>query len=277
MSMSEHTILLHDPTPIQRKGYTVPLKIIEDTRKEIDKLKKLGIIRNSKSNFCSPAFPILKKNGNIRLVVDYRQFNKQTLPTVYPLPLIHYYLQQLNGSKVFSQIDLNMGYYQIPIRESDVYKTGFTICNETYEFLRMPFGLANAPRTFQRTMQELLLSLNFTKVYLDDILIHSKREEEHLQHLKQVFEILRKAGASINFEKSHFNQQSVCSLGNIIAADGIKPDISKVCNFNIIKPKNKKQLQRILGLVNWFRPYIINISEKISEINSKLENSKKFT
>ena len=126
----EHSITLHTETPIRHKGYHVPLKILSDTKEELNKPIILGVIRKSKSLFCSPAFPILKKNGNIRFVIDYRQLNKQTIPITFPMPHIHEFLQQLKGSTIFSQLDLNLGYYQIQITLKDIHKTAFVICNE---------------------------------------------------------------------------------------------------------------------------------------------------
>lgn len=208
----KHQIMLKNKDPISHKGYPIPLKLIEETKYELNKLEEMNVIRRSKSIYCSPAFPILKKNGKIRLVVDYRQLNKQTIPASYPIPQIRDYLYQLSGSKVFSQIDLNMGYYQIAMHEDDIEKTGFTICNQQYEFLKMPFGLSNAPRTFQRAMYTLFEDCDFIKVYLDDILIHSANIEEHVNHLKCVFKRSSNINASINYEKSKFNVESICYL-----------------------------------------------------------------
>jgi hypothetical protein len=172
--------------------------------------------------------------------VEYRQLNKQTIPTIYPIPKIHDYLQQLSGSKVFSQIDLNLGYYQISMKPEDIHKTSFMICNQQYEFLRMPFGLANAPRTFQRAMNNLFYDYDFVKVYLNEILVHSTSIEKHYEDLKRVFEKLKEINASINFEKSNFNVKTVCYLGSIISEDGIKADISRFWKYERLVPKTKK-------------------------------------
>ncbi|MGL5707545.1 MAG: reverse transcriptase domain-containing protein [Aeromonas sp.] len=271
-----HSIPLTNEEPITLKGFKIPIPILAQVKKELEELIKLQVIRKSTSSFCSPAFPILKKNGKIRLVVDYRKLNEKTIIDGYPLPQISDFLLQLKASTTFSQIDLNMGYYQIEVKEEDVNKTAFTIAGENYEFLRMPFGLTNAPKTFQRAMNNLLSAFTFVKVFLDDILIHSENVESHYEHIKTVLEILRKSNISINIEKSKFLQTTVTYLGNIISSEGIKPDISRVSAMQAFIPKNKKGLQRLLGFINWFRPYIQNISNKLITITNKLKDNTKF-
>jgi hypothetical protein len=141
---TQHKISLVDQIPIFCKPYPIPHAIINDTRKEIERLINLGIIRESKSPYCSPAFPLKKKNGDIRLVIDYRKLNKKTIPMNFPIPRINDYLQELGGSKIFSQINLNMGYYQVKMCPEDISKTAFSLDRGHYEFLRMPFGFSNA-------------------------------------------------------------------------------------------------------------------------------------
>ncbi|KAG0420231.1 Retrovirus-related Pol polyprotein from transposon opus [Dictyocoela roeselum] len=160
------------------------------------------------------------------------------------------FLQSLKGSKYFTTLDLNQRYYQIPIRPSDIIKTGFRICGKTYVFRRMPFGLSNAPRTFTKVMQKILGILNFVKIYMDDILIHSSSENNHYEHLKIVLERLLKAGASINFEKSQFIKPEIRFLSHIINLDGIRADVSNLNDLKLAIPKTKKKLQKLLGYLN---------------------------
>ncbi|KAG0441899.1 Transposon Ty3-G Gag-Pol polyprotein [Dictyocoela muelleri] len=159
-------------------------------------------MRKSKSPFSSPAFPIRKRNGKIRLVVDYRDLNKNTLPIIQLFPMVHDCLLTLKGSKVFSQIDLNSGYYQISLDRNSIKYTAFSLGDSHYEFLRMPFGLTNAPMTFRKCMNDLFNGINYVKTYLDDILIHSKNDEEHLRHLENILDILNRNKISVNFEKA---------------------------------------------------------------------------
>ncbi|KAG0420461.1 Retrovirus-related Pol polyprotein from transposon, partial [Dictyocoela roeselum] len=206
----EHKIKLKEDVIINKKPYKIPHSIMKPCQEELIKLENLGIIRKSISTFSSPAFPIKKKNGKLRIVVDYRKLNEITVPQYYPLPSIMDLIMHIGDSKIFTQLDLNSGYYQIPMAEESIQYTGFSICNQHYEFLRMPFGLVNAPRTFQQTMLSILGHLNFVKVFLDDVLIHSADIETHLIHLKDVIELLKINGLTLNVEKSNIcaNQSS---------------------------------------------------------------------
>ncbi|KAG0418758.1 Transposon Tf2-9 polyprotein, partial [Dictyocoela roeselum] len=187
-------------------------------------------------------------------------------------------LHELSGSTVFSTLDLNQGYYQIPVRKQDISKTGFRICGKTFAFKRMPFGLTNAPRTFTKAISSILENLNFVKIYMDDILIHSKTEEEHYKHVATVLQKLKIAGASINFEKSKFNVKEVRFLGHILTQDGVRADISNLDHFHIQTPKTKKKLQRVLGYLNWFRPFVKNYATLTSNLYKKLKkNNEKFS
>lgn len=211
------------------------------------------------------------------MVVDYRKLNKVTKEAHYPIPKMMDMLNDLHGSTIYTQIDLNMGYYQILIHENDIAKTVFTINNETYEFLRMPFGLSNAPRTFQRAINNILTDLPYTKIHLDDIFIHSTNKKEHLQHIKTVIKRLHEANASINFEKSKFMQEEVVFMGNIISSKGIQPDTSRTSTYNNFEPQNKRQLQKLLGYMIWFRPIIKDLSKTSIQLTNKLQNNLKFT
>ncbi|KAF9761644.1 Transposon Tf2-9 polyprotein [Nosema granulosis] len=146
------------------------------------------------------------------------------------------------------------------------------------EFLRMPFGLSNAPREFQRLMNGKLSDLNFVKVFVDDILIYSKTPEEHSLHIEKVLQRLHTEGISINFDKSSFMKQEVKYLGKIINSEGIKPDISTIFKIeNDLVPKNRKQLMKILGVLNWFRDHIPALSTRIATLTSKLNADSPFT
>ncbi|KAF9762014.1 Retrovirus-related Pol polyprotein from transposon [Nosema granulosis] len=146
---------------------------------------------------------------------------------------------------------MNMGYCQIEIDKESISKTAFVLPFGQYEFLRMPFGLSNAPREFQRIMNEKLSNLNFVKVFVDDILIFSKSPEEHVEHIETVLSTLNREGVSINFEKSSFMKTEVKYLGKIINSEGIKPDISTIFKIeNDLNQKNRKQLMKLFVVLN---------------------------
>ena len=267
----EHEIKLKKEPKMIRRQYPVPLAIKKDSSMFLKDLETKGIITRSTSNYISPAFFIKKKNGELRLVIDYRNLNDCTINEKFPIPKIQDYLSQLQGSTYFSQIDLKSGYYQIRVKKCDQPKTAFMIANQTYLFKRMPFGLVSAPSTFQLCMMELLGHLEYVKVYLDDILIHSKTIDEHADHLENVFSILRNNTAEINFEKSSFCLEQVTYLGHIVTKDGIRPDISRIEKFKMPEITTKRQLQRLLGLINWFRPFVSNVSKKLNPLYDKLQ------
>ena len=192
----------------------------------------------------------------------------------YQLPAIHDYLLQLKESKIFSKIDLKNGYYQIAMKETDKPKTAFNLMGRTYQFRRMPFGLSNAPRIFQQTMVLILGDKPYVKFFLDNILIHSKSEEEHPIHIEEVIKTPHGHRISINFEKSSFAKEEVHYLGHIISAKGIKPDIEKVKKLRIPMARTRKDVQKLVGFLNWFRPFVKDLSNKLNSIYDKIKSER---
>ncbi|ORD97962.1 YG31B [Hepatospora eriocheir] len=171
---------------------------------------------------------------------------------------------------------MEKGYYQIKIDSNDTHKTAFALPNDLYEFTRIPFGLKNAPRVFQRVMQQILNVLDFVKVYLDDILIHSENIHDHIQHCKIILELLKNHNVKINFDKSKFIQYEVKYIGFIISNQGIKADMDKIDNIrNLHESQNVKQLQKFLGFVNWFRDFLPDLSKILIPLTDKLKNNSK--
>ena len=272
-----HEIKLSDNTPFIHAGYNIPLPKLEITRAEICRLERLEFIRPSKSQFVSAAFPIYKRNGSVRLVIDYRTLNKRTVPLRFPLPSIQTLLSQISNSSIFSQVDLNRGFYQIGMDKDSIEKTAFVFDNKTWEFLRMPFGLTNAPSTFQRSMCSLFAEFSFIKIYMDDILIHSSDIKSHLQHLQKFFEIANKANLSINFEKSKFACPQVRYLGRLIDKNGYRADPSRTDALLNFQPRNKGDLRKVLGIIQWFRPYLPKLSLRTHFISKMLQKNSTFS
>ena len=269
----KHTVLCENLKPFIQKQYPLPVSKIDETRRELDRLTKLGVIEPSTSNFVPPAFIIFKRNGQARLVIDYRYLNKHTTPMRYPLPTIQNLISQLHGSKVFTTIDLNLGYYQIELEANTKEKTAFILDNRTWQFTRMPFGLSNAPCTFQRAMCSLFGDLNYIKIYLDDLLIHSETEAHHITHLKEVLERIQEKNISVNFEKSKFMTTEVKYLGQKVTPEGVYPDNAKIDTLSEFTPKSKKDIMRAVGLIQWFRPYIKSLSEKLEFMTDQLQKN----
>jgi len=260
----KHTIDTGDTKPISQRAYRVTLKEKEVIKTEVDKMLEKGIIRRSNSPWASPVVLIKKKNGEIRFCIDYRKLNSITRKDSHPLPRIDDMLDTFEGSQWFTTLDLASGYWQVEMEEKDKEKTAFITHEGLYEFNVMPFGLCNAPATFQRLMHMVYGNLIFTKapVYIDDTNVHSKTFEQHLGDLEEVFGRLRDAKLKLRLEKCYLCFKEIKFLGYIIGSEGMKVDqekIEKVKNFPI--PKNVSELRSFIGLASYYRRFIKDFSK----------------
>ncbi len=275
----EFTIDLKDSVPVRSTPYPIPFHFYGKVKDEINRLLHLNIIKKSFSAYGSPCFAINKKNGSIRLVVDYRRLNTKLDDSAYPFPNIWDQLKSIPSSKYFSQIDITMGYHNVKIRQNDIPKTAFVLPWGQYEFNRIPFGIKTAPRCFQHIMSEILSEYEFVKVFIDDILIFSNTYEKHLIHLDKVLTALAQNNVSVNFEKSNFGKHTVHYLGYVIDEHGIKANHEKIKGFKQTLPKigkaTAKQIKGVIGFIEWFRPFIPNLSAKIDTINEKTRKNVK--
>lgn len=222
------------------------------------------IIRPSCSPWSSPIWVVPKKidasgQKKWRIVVDYRKLNDKTIGDRYPLPNITDLLDKLGRCQYFSTLDLASGFHQIEMSEEDIAKTAFNTEQGHYEYLRMPFGLRNAPATFQRVMDNILRGIQNERclVYLDDIIIFSTSLQEHITRLREVFDRLRAANFKIQLDKSEFLRKEVAYLGHVVTPDGIKPNPDKIRAIrNYPIPVNSKQIKGFLGLLGYYRKFI---------------------
>ena len=206
--------------PIHQRAYRTPLAKRKLIEQEIDEMLEAGVIRPSCSPWASPVTLVPKKDGTSRFCIDYRKVNNVTKKDRYPLPLIQDIFDQLSGASIFSTLDLKSGYWQLPVAAEDIEKTAFICHAGQFEYLRMPFGVANGPSTFQRLMNKVLAGLigQCCMVYLDDIIIHSKTPEDHAKHLQLVFDKLREAGLKLKRSKCTFGAQEVELLGYLVSS-----------------------------------------------------------
>ncbi|GBG72367.1 hypothetical protein CBR_g11945 [Chara braunii] len=243
--------------------YRMSPRELEELRKKLDELLEKGWIRPSSSPFGAPVLFVPKKEGELRIGIDYRGLNAITVKNVEPLPMIDDLLGRVQGCKYFSKIDLKSGYHQIEVHPDDQYKTAFRTRYGHYEFIVMPFGLTNAPATFQRCMNDLFRPWldKFVVVYLNDILVFSKTLQEHQGRLRQVLEKLREANFKINPKKCEWARTQVLYLGHVLDEDGIKPKDSKMAAIrDWPTPRALTELRSFLGLANYYRKFLRNFS-----------------
>jgi hypothetical protein len=257
---AKHDVEHHLPTqgpPVTSRFRRLDAAKLQAAKAEFAKMEAEGVIRRSDSAWSSPLHMVQKPDGSWRPCGDYRRLNLVTQPDKYPVPNIQDLSARLHGCTIFSKLDLRKGYYQIPMAAADVPKTAVITPFGLFEFLRMPFGLKNAGQRFRRLMDRVLAGLDFVFIYLDDVIVGSRSEEEHLHHLRLVFARLQQFGLVLNMDKCHFGVQEVEFLGHSISSSGAKPldkHVEAIRRFP--RPGDAKQLQRFLGLVNFYRRFI---------------------
>ncbi|KAI5151822.1 hypothetical protein ENBRE01_2411 [Enteropsectra breve] len=276
-SITEHRIETTGNQAITQKAYPVPLQFEKRVRAEIQKLLDQNIIRHSKSEWSSSIVVAEKANGSLRLCLDYRNLNSITIKDSYPLPNINEVIDSLSNAGIFSILDATSGYYQFNIAEADRKKTAFRFKGGFYEFVRMPFGLCNAPATFQRAMDTILQGINgeFVIPYLDDIIIFSKNKHEHQKHIRIVLGKLQEHNIILNPAKCKFYRSEIKFLGRLISKGIVKPDPDKISSIqNFEYPKTIKELRSFLGLLNFCREFIPSLSRKAHPLFTLLEGEK---
>lgn len=239
--------------------YHMSPRELEELKKQLTELIDKGFIQPSKSPYGAPILFVPKKNGKLRMCVDYRALNKITIRNRYPLPRIDELLDRLHGATIFTKLDLQSGYHQIRIAPQDVPKTAFRTRYGHYEWKVMPFGLTNAPATFQTLMNNIMAPCldKFVIVFLDDICIYSKTSEDHLIHIDKVLSILQQHQLYVGLDKSAFGQHEISFLGHVISADGVKPDPKKVLAVQEWPaPKTVREVRAFLGLTGYYRKFI---------------------
>ena len=279
-----HGIVLDNDRPVYIKPRRYPQAMKEVIKSQITELLKQGIIRKSSSVFNSPVWIVPKAPGSdgkpkYRLVIDFRELNRRTREEKYPLPRVEDILDRMHGARVFSVLDLKSGYHQIQMRDEDIAKTAFSFERGHFEFLRMPFGLRNAPSTFQRLMDEVLEGLdeNFCQIYMDDIIIFSRDERAHDKDLRRLFERLRRYGLKIAKEKSHFYKSEVKFMGHVISEKGVRPNPEKTDAIKRMTiPKNPKEVRGFLGVINYYRRFVKNLSEITKPLTKLLQKGSRF-
>ncbi|GBG71067.1 hypothetical protein CBR_g8366 [Chara braunii] len=271
--ISHEIILEAGAVPPKGSIYRMSEEELTVLRAQLDDLLDKGWIRPSSSPYGAPVLFVRKKNKDLRLCIDYRKLNAQTVKNAGPLPRIDDLLERLGGAKFFSKLDLKSGYHQISIRPQDRYKTVFKTRYGHFEWVVMPFGLTNAPATFQAAMTNEFRAMldRFVLVYLDDILVYSRTLEEHLDHLRRVLERIRRAKFKANRDKCEFVHQELEYLGHFVTPQGISPLSDKIQAVqDWAEPRNVTDVRSFLGLAGYYQRFIKGYS-KIAAHLTKLQ------
>jgi hypothetical protein len=274
-----HAIDTRDSKPINTQAYQLNPQQLQEQQKQIEMLLQLGLIRESSSPWGSPVLFVPKPGGKWRMCVDFRAINEVTVKNGYPLPRVQDCLDALAGALWFTKLDLVSGFWQVLMEASSIKKTAFNTRMGKYEFLVMPFGLCNAPATFQTLMNKVLREFlwKFVVVYLDDILIYSKTVEEHAEHLQQVFNVLQQESLFVSVKKCVIGVQEVQFCGHLITINHTQPLQDKV---EIIKswptPQNAQQVRQFLGLASYYRRYIHRFAKLAAPLSDLLKEEDVF-
>ncbi|KAL2938982.1 Transposon Ty3-I Gag-Pol polyprotein [Bienertia sinuspersici] len=271
--------LLPGVAPVSKAPYRMAPLELQELKTQLGELLEKGYIRPSVSPWGAPVLFVKKKDGGLRLCIDYRELNKVTIKNKYPLPRIEDLFDQLKGASLFSKIDLRTGYHQLRIKKDDIPKTAFRTRYGHYEFTVMSFGLTNAPAAFMdimnRTFHEYLDK--FIVVFIDDILIYSRSREEHEEHLRRTLDILRRDRWYAKLSKCEFWLKRIAFLGHIVSNEGVSVDPSKIKAVSEWpRPTNVTEIRSFLGLAGYYRRFVKDFSRIAQPITRLMRKEVKF-
>ncbi|KAL0541779.1 hypothetical protein IC582_021836 [Cucumis melo] len=273
--MIDHEIkLVPGAKPPAKNAYRMAPPELAELQKQLDELLNAGFIRPAKAPYGALVLFQKKKDGSLRLCIDYCVLNKLTVRNKYPLPIITDLFDRLHGAKYFSKLDLRSGYYQVRIAEGDEPKTTCVTRYGAFEFLVMSFGLTNAPATFCTLMNQVFHEYldKFVVVYLDDIVVYSMTMEEHRDHLQKVFQKLKENQLYVKREKCSFAQERINFLGHVIECGRIGMEEGKIAAIrDWTMPKSVSELRSFLGLANYYRRFVQGFSKRASPLTELLK------
>ena len=261
----------------EAKGQLPPMQpiICTEPMEHIQEMLDRGAIRPSQSPWCNAVVLVRKKDGGLWFCIDFRRLNSWTKKDAYPLPQMQETMESIVGTRFFSTMDLKLGFWQVKMAKDSQQYTAFMVGSMgVYEFLRMLYGLCNAPVTFQRLMQNCLgeLNLTYALIYLDDLIVFSRTEEKHLHCLRVVFAHFLEHGLKLKLSKCHFLQDEITFLGHEISADGMKPGTANLKAIAEMAPlKTYTEIRQFTGMTGFFRWFIKGYSKIAKPLNDLLE------
>jgi hypothetical protein len=264
---------------VSRTPYRMSTPELVELKLQLKEMMDKGYIRPSVSPWGAPVLFVKKKDGTLRLCIDYKQLSKVTIRNKYPLPRINDLFNQLGGASIFSKIDLRSGYHQVRIKGEDIHKTSFRTRYGNYEFVLVPFGLTNAPATFMCLMNNVLSKFldKFKLVFIDDRLIYSKNREEHEEHLRLVLQVLREHQLYAKLNKCDFFQKQIHYLGHVLSEEGVAIDPDKIMSImEWPTPKDVSNIRSFMGLTGYYRRFIKDFSKIGCPITALQKKGTKF-
>ena len=263
--------------PISQKPYPIAMKHYQWVKEEIEKLLAAKVIHSSRSSRSVPIIEVPKGDGGKHLVIDYRALNKVTRKFTWPMPKLEDIFSKLNRTTYFTMLDLRAGYHHVPLDKPSIQKMAFNSPFGKYKYVKVPFGLAQAPAYFQELMTGILKNFSFAIAYLDDIIIFSKTPQEHLSHIRQVFEKLRSAKLSMKMSNCNFFSKEIQYLGHTLSTTGIQPLPSETHAIQHLQlPTMPKQVQAFLGLVGYYRKFIKGFARIAKPLTMLTQQQVKF-
>ena len=276
-NLIEHDVDVGDSAPIKQHPYRVSPMKKELLDKEVQYMLKNDIIEESQSNWSSPCILVPKHDGGFRFCTDFRKVNDKTKSDSFPIPRIADCIDQIGNAKFVSTFDMLKGYWQVPLTQRAREVSAFVTPSGLYQYKVMPFGMKNAPATFQRMVNKLVRNIDGCEGYIDDVVIFSDNWSDHIRQIERFFQIMREAKLTINLMKSEFGKATVKYLGHIVGQGQVRPldaKIQTIAKFPI--PTSRKELARFLGMAGYYRNFCLNFSEIAAPLTNLLSKKVKF-
>ena len=276
-NLIEHDVDVGDSAPIKQHPYRVSPMKKELLDKEVQYMLENDIIEESQSNWSSPCILVPKHDGGFRFCTDFRKVNDKTKSDSFPIPRIADCIDQIGNAKFVSTFDMLKGYWQVPLTQRAREISAFVTSSSLYQYKVMPFGMKNAPATFQRMVNKLVRDIDGCEGYIDDVVIFSDNWSDHIRQIKHFFQIMREAKLTINLMKSEFGKATVKYLGHIVGQGQVRPLDAKI--QTIVKypiPTSRKELARFLGMAGYYRNFCLNFSDIAAPLTNLLSKKVKF-